>query len=440
MIYKITKIILLFLITLFIGISLGYQYPKIFDVPKSYIAGIKHAIFPIKIVDNIEIKTVKYNEEIEANAFRLSLNNVAYVSLKDLIDQNQDIPRDQLLSAGLFGELLDNKPHLTYFNRSGFKIGKNKVEKFILPKTYDPHNNSGGIRGIFFFNSKPYAWMVAKKIGCQYVAIVSLSQEKEIFKTDCLPDYKRIHFSAVGGASIHFNDQIYLTVGSPSNSSEEIRMMAQNKNSFFGKIIAIDKQELLETQIDTREFIEPKIVSMGHRNPQGIAIINDQIFSSEHGPKGGDEINLIVKGNNYGWPISSYGTKYILEPGAEFNQGKKLKKFYKNSHLKYDFSEPFFQFTPSIAISDLSKCPLFLLDYYEDKNCLIATSLKNKSIYIFIISENNDRIIGFERINFKKRLRHFALKKDGNIFEYDNSIYISTDDGYVLDVKFTFNK
>ena len=87
MICKITKIILLFLITLFIGTSLGYQYPKIFDVPKSYIAGIKHAIFPIKIVDNIEIKTVKYNEEIEANAFRLSLNNVAYVSLKDLIDQ-----------------------------------------------------------------------------------------------------------------------------------------------------------------------------------------------------------------------------------------------------------------------------------------------------------------------------------------------------------------
>ena len=52
---------------------------------------------------------------------------------------------------------------------------------------------------------------------------------------------------------------------------------------------------------------------MGHRNPQGLLVFDNIVLSTEHGPRGGDEINKIMFGKNYGWPISSYGKiwKYI---------------------------------------------------------------------------------------------------------------------------------
>ena len=71
---------------------------------------------------------------------------------------------------------------------------------------------------------------------------------------------------------------------------------------------------------------------MGHRKPQGLAKIDERLFSTEHGPRGGDEVNLIYKNNNYGWPISSYGTNY--------DDASYLTKTYKYNHEKYGFTEP----------------------------------------------------------------------------------------------------
>ena len=88
----------------------------------------------------------------------------------------------------------------------------------------------------------------------------------------------------------------------------------------------------------------PTIISKGHRNPQGLTLFNKKIYAVEHGPKGGDELNLISQNGNYGWNNFSYGTKYI-KPDEEYNR----------SNNKY--IEPIYYFTPSIGISDVSKCP-----------------------------------------------------------------------------------
>ena len=100
-----------------------------------------------------------------------------------------------------------------------------------------------------------------------------------------------------------------------------------------------------------------EIVSKGHRNVQGIFYDsqNDLIWSAEHGPQGGDEINLnqTIGGEieNYGWPIVSYGWPYHLDPeGDEPNP-------YKQPHDAYGFIEPFMVFTPSIGISNIIKVP-----------------------------------------------------------------------------------
>ena len=98
---------------------------------------------------------------------------------------------------------------------------------------------------------------------------------------------------------------------------------AQDLKSFFGKIIAIREK--------TKEY---KILSMGHRNQQGLFYDkkNDIIYSTEHGPKGGDELNLIVKGKNYGWPVATYGTDYF---NAVFGNAawEKLKNNYKYMNI-----------------------------------------------------------------------------------------------------------
>ena len=103
---------------------------------------------------------------------------------------------------------------------------------------------------------------------------------------------------------------------------------------------------------------------MGHRNPQGLFYDtkNNYVLSTEHGPEGGDEINFIDVNNknipNYGWPISSYGTRY-------YSENMKAKPF-ETSHKLFNFSEPLYSFIPSIGISGLGTCPDNLKKYYND--------------------------------------------------------------------------
>ena len=76
-------------------------------------------------------------------------------------------------------------------------------------------------------------------------------------------------------------------------------MVSQDANSKMGKIFEIN--------LNTRNV---KMVSLGHRNPEGLIVTtNGTLLSTEHGPAGGDELNLIVEGANYGWPIVTLGTE-----------------------------------------------------------------------------------------------------------------------------------
>ena len=419
-------------LSFFAGLILTKQFPQIFDNFKAVVSGIKHRLTPPKTIKSFELNKEHSLEIVNANSFNLRVKTNESISIKDQTKNPQNI------NAGLYGEKKNSKIILKYFTRNGFEISNNYTKKHNLPKTYDPHNGKGGIRGVFFFNNESYALMSSKDIGCQYAAIINIQKSKEIFRTDCLVDLPSINYDGVGGASIHKKDKILLSIGTPSNNSERIRSLAQNKNSYFGKIISINKEELKKIDYTKKNnLINPKIFTLGHRNPQGLAEINNKFYSSEHGPKGGDEINLLNENANYGWPISSYGTKYYLEPGNEYNYGEKITKFYKNSHSKYGFEEPLFQFTPSIAISAITNCPKILQEYYSRNGCLISTSLKDKSLYIFILDEKkNERLVGFEKINLKKRLRNFALNHNGRLFENKDTIYVSTDDGHVLEIRF----
>ena len=180
-------------------------------------------------------------------------------------------------------------------------------------------------------------------------------------------------------------------------------MKAQNDNSVFGKMVFID--------LNTKKH---EIISKGHRNAQGLFVKDDIILSSEHGPKGGDEINRIYFNKNYGWPIASYGEPY---------KDKNLK--YSKSHSENNFEEPIFVFLPSIGISEL----IILPNSFDSKwknNALVA-SLNDRSIYRMKFQDKSfKKILYSEKIYIGERIRDIkyiekykaiiiALERTGNI-------------------------
>ena len=425
------RIFFKYLAIIFFLISIFVSFPELSISIRFAILSIVKNIFTEDRIKP-EIKTTneeKKFEIINSNSFEIKVSN-----LNNFTGYNINLDgsiNNQHKSAGLFGEFKDDKINLKLFTRDGSVIENGVVKVFDLPNNYDPHNSAGGIRGIFFIENDPYGLMVAKNISCQKVTIINLEKKFEIFEADCLPDdQSKIHFDGIGGASTNINDNVLISIGAPTNNYQPVRDLAQSDNSYYGKIISINKNNIIKS-LNNKEKVIVSIFSKGHRNPQGLENINNKIFSTEHGPKGGDELNIITKNSNYGWPVSSYGTKYENISSAA----------YKLNHSKHGFVEPLFQFTPSVAISDLVKCTKQLIDYYEREGCLIATSLKEQSLIIFLLSEKLDRVIGAEIIDFGQRLRHIAKKKNGEIFsDIDGSIFMSTDQGNVIKAYFNLVK
>ena len=201
-----------------------------------------------------------------------------------------------------------------------------------------------------------------------------------------------------GGRMIASNNNILLTVGEYRK-----RILAQDDSSYFGKIISINK---FSADYD--------IVSKGHRNPQGLFLNNqtNQLFSTEHGPNGGDEVNVINFNSdneipNYGWPIASYGEHYFQEKNDNRLELSPLKK----SHVENGFVEPIKYFVPSVGISQIIGVPN---DFFESQSQqfvvgTMGTAKKLKegmlSLYLFQYDEKYNKINKDIIIPIKSRVR-----------------------------------
>jgi glucose/arabinose dehydrogenase len=204
-------------------------------------------------------------------------------------------------------------------------------------------------------------------------------------------EYTKKYTIQTGGRLEKFIDnKILLSLG----AAESIKDRVQKDNYLEGKIISIDK--------NSKEF---QILSKGHRNPQGLIYYekDNLIFNSEHGPKGGDEVNINFlntseKIANFGWPVASYGIEYDgTDP-------------YKKSHEKFGFIEPFKNFTPSIGISEILFLPKSVS---RKKNYLIISSLRASSIYLLTIDDNFNKILDEDRIFFSgQRIRDIEYDKN----------------------------
>ena len=134
---------------------------------------------------------------------------------------------------------------------------------------------------------------------------------------------------------------LYITVGERGE-----RPRAQDLSDSAGSILRLHDDGTIpkDNPFINHPNAHPAIYSYGHRNPQGMVIHTNtgQLWSHEHGPKGGDEINIIQAGANYGWPVISYGANYVL--GTQVGEG---------TH-KPGMQQPIHQWTPSIAPSGMA--------------------------------------------------------------------------------------
>ena len=213
-------------------------------------------------------------------------------------------------------------------------------------------------------------------------------------------------------------------------------MLAQDDDYYFGKILRIKKEDILKKIDDKIETLKADVFSKGHRAPQGLTKIDQSIFNVEHGPKGGDELNLVIKNGNYGWPLVSYGTNYLKENGGD---GKSIP----TSHELNNFNEPLLALVPSIGISSLNNCPSVLKNYYK-KECLMALSLygnnlrKGHSIIIFLLNDLMTKVDSFEIIKLDNLvLRHFVTNDLNELYEDQNGdIYVSADKKGIYKISF----
>tara|TARA_Y100000294_G_scaffold139431_1_gene132937 strand:- start:801 stop:2108 length:1308 start_codon:yes stop_codon:yes gene_type:complete len=150
-----------------------------------------------------------------------------------------------------------------------------------------------------------------------------------------------------------------------------------------------------------------RLISTGHRNPQGLIVYNNVILSTEHGPKGGDEINKIENDKDYGWPEVSNGEPYNFIIN---NKVYLLKK----EHKKNGYAEPIFSFVPSIGISQIINVP----DEFSNKwkNSFLVTSLNGGIIEKVIFDKNFSKIISMERLRIEKRMRDIVYSEELNGF------------------------
>lgn len=151
----------------------------------------------------------------------------------------------------------------------------------------------------------------------------------------------RIVESRVSGLNGKSDGKLFLTLGERYSRSAD----AQTLTNHHGKIIRINKDGSVppDNPFFARAGALPEIWSYGHRNPQGAVLAPDgTLWMHEHGPQGGDEINLPKPGANYGWPVITFGENY---GGGKIGEGLTAKT---------GMEQPLHQWTPSIAPSGMA--------------------------------------------------------------------------------------
>lgn len=213
------------------------------------------------------------------------------------------------------------------------------------------------------------------------------------------------------GSRIVFDKNGNLFVSTGERSGADIRMQAQSLNASIGKIIHITKngKAVPGGPFAKTPNARPEIYAYGLRNPEGLAInpATGELWESEFGPRGGDEINIIRPGKNYGWPVVTYGIEYSGEKvGAGIQQ-------------KAGTQQPVYYWDPVVSPAGIAFYNSNAIP--EWKGNLFVSGLSSMHIARLVIK--NNKVVGEERLlkSEGERFRAVAVGKDGALYAITDS-------------------
>lgn len=217
------------------------------------------------------------------------------------------------------------------------------------------------------------------------------------------PAYKgTLHY----GGRILIDKSGNLVVSTGERSDLETRPQAQDLKSGLGKIVRITKdgKPVAGNPFEGKADARPELYSYGHRNVQGLAFhpATGDLWETEFGPRGGDELNRIEAGKNYGWPTITYGIEY---------SGKKIGD---SIQQKAGLEQPVYYWDPVLSPSGIT---FYSSDSIPEwKNNLFIAGLSSTHIARLVIE--NNKVTGEERLleNEKERFRDITEGKDGALY------------------------
>lgn len=301
--------------------------------------------------------------------------------------------RLRLIKQGkLLDEAIDGLPPISDHGQGG-------LLDIVLHPDY---KNNGWIYFSYAASEDGFSLKTGTEVGRGRLVNNHIVDWQHLFKLK-LKTNKRQHF----GSRLVFDrdNKLYITLGDRGE-----RFRAQDLNDHAGSVIRLNDDGSIPTD---NPFVgeknkQPEIYSYGHRNMQGAALNPEtgKLWTHEHGPQGGDELNIVEKGKNYGWPIITYGKEY--GSGDDIGEG---------TH-KAGMKQPIYYWVPSIAPSGMT---FYDGDKFPDwQGDLFIGSLKFK--LLVRLQLEGDKVISEQRL-LKNKLGRIRDVKNGP----DGYLYILTD-------------
>lgn len=283
-----------------------------------------------------------------------------------------------------------------------------------IPEVDD--RGQGGLLGLTldpdFSSNRMVYWVFSERVSQgnhTAVAKGKLADDEKSFEGveviyRALPTYDgRLHY----GGRIIFDKDGNLFVSTGERSDKETRSQSQDLNSALGKILRIttEGKPVAGNPFEGEADALPEIYTYGHRNTQGLAFHPEtgELWNNEFGPRGGDELNLIKPGLNYGWPVITYGIEYggstIGDPVIQQKEG---------------MEQPVYYWDPVLSPSGMT---FYSGDNIPEwKNNLFITGLSSTHIARIILEDN--KVAGEERILAREgqRFRDITQGTDGALY------------------------
>lgn len=282
----------------------------------------------------------------------------------------------------------------------GFPVLETSSQAGLLDVVMDPNFNE--TRKLYFTFSEKSETGSVTAVGHGRLSEDERKLENFQIIYRALPYYQNgLHFDS----RLVFDTEGNIFVSTGERSSLETRQWAQELGNGYGKIIHITStgKPVATEPISNSIEADLEIYSYGHRNVQGLAIHpkTNQLYASEMGPKGGDELNLIEYGKNYGWPLISYGLEYS---GQAVGKGITQKE---------GLEQPVYYWDPVIAPSGMTFYDSEVIS--EWKNNLFIAALKGSHIARLVIE--NNKVVAEERLleSLGQRFRDVESATDGSL-------------------------